>query len=94
MTLTRACIIKAVSNNTGFSKKRCAQLFERLVETIKETLGSGEDILITNFGKFSVRNNDKRIRRKNNINEDFVPEARRVVCFRCSPKLRVKISAQ
>jgi integration host factor subunit alpha len=91
-TLTRAGIIQAVHNQLSLSRKECAEMVETLLEIIKSTLASGEDVLISGFGKFSVK--DKKARRGRNpaTNEDLMLEPRRVVTFKCSGKLRDQIN--
>ena len=69
-------------------------MIETLLELIKFTLASGEDVLISGFGKFCV--NDKRQRKGRNpaTGEDMILAARRVVTFKCSGQLRDKINHQ
>jgi len=65
---------------------------ESLIEVIKSSLESGDDVLVSGFGKFCVKG--KRVRRGRNpaTGEDMKLEARRVVIFRCSRQLRDKIN--
>ena len=67
-------------------------MIETLLELIKFTLASGEDVLISGFGKFCL--NEKRQRRGRNpaTGEDMILAARRVVTFKCSGQLRDKIN--
>jgi integration host factor subunit alpha len=67
-------------------------MIETLLELIKFTLASGEDVLISGFGKFCV--NEKRQRKGRNpaTGEDMMLAARRVVTFKCSGQLRDKIN--
>jgi len=90
--LTKAVIVESVQNQLGFPKKDCIDMVENLLEIIKSTLVSGEDVLISGFGKFSVK--DKKARRGRNpaTNEDLILEPRRVVTFKCSGKLRDRIN--
>ena len=60
MTLTKARIAEAVWNKTDIPKSRSAELVETLFEVIKQTLESGEDVKISGFGKFSVRQKQER----------------------------------
>ena len=53
--LTRAGIVESVHNRLRIPKKECAETFETLLGIIKSTLASGEDILISGFGKFNVK---------------------------------------
>ena len=64
MALTKADIIESVNQQLGFPKKKSTELVEQLIEIIKSTLASGEDVLVSGFGKFCV--NDKKERRGRN----------------------------
>ena len=92
MALTKAHIIEAVANQIGFPKNHSSEIVETILEIIKRTLESGEDVLISGFGKFCV--NEKRQRRGRNpaTGEDMMLAPRRVVTFKCSGKLKVKIN--
>ncbi|MBW1766533.1 MAG: integration host factor subunit alpha [Deltaproteobacteria bacterium] len=91
MTLTKEHIIDKIYNQCGHSKRRSADLVESLLEIIKSTLASGEDVLISGFGKFCVRDKGKRRGRNPQTGEDKMLDARRVVVFRCSGRLREKV---
>ena len=92
MTLTKAQVVEALAEQNGYAKKQSVNAVETLLEIIKRTLESGEDVLISGFGKFCV--NQKRERRGRNpaTGEDMMLESRRVVTFRCSRQLRDKVS--
>ena len=53
--LTKADIVQALQTETGFTRHQSIELVESLLETIKSTLESGEDVLVSGFGKFCVR---------------------------------------
>jgi len=76
----------------GLSKGKCSQLTESLLEIIKRSLENGKDALITGFGKFCVKEKRKRRGRNPQTGEDLILDARRVVSFRCSGRLRDKIN--
>ncbi len=88
MTLTKSHLIDAIAEQNGFSKKKSTETVETILEIIKSTLVSGEDVLISGFGKFCVK--EKRARKGRNpaTGEDMMLASRRVVTFRCSGKLR------
>jgi len=65
---------------------------EKILETMKETLESGGDVLLSRFGKFSVRNKKARRGRNHATGKDLTLEPRRVVTFRSSPVLRAKLN--
>ncbi len=92
MTLTKAHIIETICDQIGYNKKLSAEAVESLLEIIKRTLESGEDILISGFGKFCV--NEKKARRGRNpaTGADLMLKPRRVVTFKCSGKLRDRIN--
>jgi integration host factor subunit alpha len=92
MTLTKADMIDSIHNGLDMPRHRCSQVIESMLEIIKETLAKDEDILISGFGKFCVK--DKRTRRGRNpaTGEDLMLDARKVVIFKCSGVLRDKIN--
>ena len=92
MTLTKADIVEAVAEQNGYTNKRSFEIVETLLEIIKGTLESGEDVMISNFGKFCV--NEKKERMVWNIpaGEPMMLEPRKVVTFKCSGQLRDKIN--
>ena len=92
MALTKDEIVKSLAKETGCQLNQSVEMIETLLELIKFTLASGEDVLISGFGKFCV--NEKRQRRGRNpaTGEDMMLDARRVVTFRCSRQLRDKIN--
>ena len=92
MTLTKNDIIDQVRDSLGFPKKQSAELVERLIELIKESLQSGDDVLVSGFGKFCVKEKKERKGRNPATGEDAILPARRVVVFKCSGKLRGKIN--
>ena len=61
MTLTKSHLINAIAEQNGFTQKKSSETVETILEIIKSTLGSGEDVLISGFGKFCVQ--EKRERR-------------------------------
>ncbi len=92
MTLTKAAIIETVAEKIGYTKNQSSDMIETLLEIIKRTLASGEDVLVSGFGKFCVKTKQERRGRNPATGEDMMLEPRKVVTFRCSRKLRDKIS--
>lgn len=92
MALTKVDIIDAVQTETSFSKNQCTNLVESLIEIMKDTLASGEDVLISGFGKFCVKEKRERRGRNPSTGEDLMLRPRKVVTFNCSGKLREKIN--
>jgi integration host factor subunit alpha len=90
MALTKSDIVASV-HNLGLTKKKSVEVIENLLEIIKRSLESSEDVLISGFGKFCVKNKAKRRGRNPATGEDLMLRDRRVVTFKCSGKLRHKI---
>ncbi|MEW5814999.1 MAG: integration host factor subunit alpha [Spirochaetota bacterium] len=94
MTLTKAQITENIQNRLQISKKESAKLVETVLKLIKNTLGSGEDVLISGFGKFRVRKKNERIGRNPATDKPLLLISRKVVTFKCSGKLRKKINGK
>lgn len=93
MTCTKARIVDSVYNQLGLPKESCAKLVESLLEIIKRTLENGEDVLISGFGRFCVKDKDRRRGRNPQTGEEMMLGKRRVVTFRCSGALRDRVKA-
>lgn len=91
MALTKNDIVTEV-HNLGFTKKKSIDIIESLLEIIKGTLEDGNDVLISGFGKFCVKEKKKRRGRNPATGEDLMLRKRKVVTFKCSGKLRNKIN--
>ena len=94
MTLTKAMIIDVIHNQLGYPKNKSAELLEILLEIMKSTLEKGEDVLISGFGKFCVKDKQERRGRNPATGDDMLLSKRRVVTFRCSHLLRSKINGE
>jgi integration host factor subunit alpha len=94
MTLTKIQIVESVQNQTGFPRNRSLEIVETLLEIIKRTLTSGEDVLVSGFGKFSVREKKERRGRNPATGDDMMLSPRKVVTFKCSGKLRERVNKE
>jgi len=94
MTLTKDHIISSIGNRLGVSKFESSRLVESVLETIKTSLSNGEDVLISGFGKFSVRKKAPRKGRNPATGEDLPLGARTVVTSRCSTEMRDRINGK
>ena len=92
MALTKAQIVELIQNHIGLPKNKTTEIAETLLEIIKNTLASGEDVMISNFGKFCVKSKKERRGRNPATGEDMMLVPRKVVTFTCSGKLRDKIN--
>jgi integration host factor subunit alpha len=93
MALTKAQIVEALAEQIGYPKNQSANTVETLLEIIKRTLESGEDVMISGFGKFCVKEKRERRGRNPATGKDLMLEPRKVVTFRCSRQLRDKINS-
>ena len=91
MALTKSDIVATV-HELGFTKKKSVDIIESLLEIIKGTLEKSEDVLISGFGKFCVKNKRQRRGRNPATGQDLILRERRVTTFKCSGKLRSKIN--
>lgn len=92
MTLTKDNLISAIVEANGYPRNQTVELVETLLELIKYRLVSGEDVLISGFGKFCVKEKHERRGRNPATGDSMMLRSRRVVTFRCSRRLRDKIS--
>ena len=93
MALTKSDIVANV-NGVGFTKKQSVEIIESLLEIIKSTLAQSDDLLISGFGKFCVKEKKERRGRNPATGADLTLRARKVVTFKCSGKLRDKINGR
>ena len=93
MALTKADIIDSIMDQIGFTNNKSIDVSETLIEIIKRTLASGEDVLVSGFGKFCVNEKAKRRGRNPATGDAMMLRPRRVVTFKCSGKLRRKINS-
>ena len=94
MTLTKAELIDSMYNQVGLSKTKSAQVIESLLEIIKKTLENGEDVLISGFGKFCVKDRKPKKWRNYRTGEYEILAERRVVTFKCSGVLKGKVNGE
>jgi integration host factor subunit alpha len=92
MALTKAEIVDSVNDQIGFTKNHSFEIIETLLEIIKKSLESGEDVLVSGFGKFCVKEKRERKGRNPATDEDMILKPRKVVTFKCSGSLRKKIN--
>ena len=93
MALTKAEIVQVVTEKAGLTKNKSANAVECVLEIIKSTLASGDDVLISGFGKFCVREKSQRRGRNPATGDSLMLPARRVVTFKCSGKLRERCNS-
>ena len=94
MTVTKAKLIDHLYGKSSFSREESSATIESLLEIIKHTLESGEDLLISGFGKFIVKEKKSRRGRNPYTGNDLFLDARRIITFKCSNNLREKINVK
>ena len=94
MACTKAGIIVHILSEGGLNKKEAGAVLESTLEIIKQTLESGEDVLISGFGKFCVKEKGKGRGKNPSTGNDLMLDARRVVVFRCSPLMNRKTNGK
>lgn len=91
MALTKSDIVAKV-HELGFTKKRAVDTVESLLEIIKSTLAQGDDVLVSGFGKFCIKDKKQRRGRNPATGSDLILRERKVVTFKCSGKLRNRVN--
>ena len=94
MALTKDHLVSALAEANGYHRNQAVELVETLLELIKSKLVSGENVLISGFGKFCVREKRERRGRNPATGESMMLAPRRVVTFKWSGRLRAKINQQ
>ena len=84
MALTKAEIIQNINQELGFPQKKSNEVVEQLIETIKSTLASGVDVLVSGFGRFCVNEKKERKGRNPATGDAMMLRPRRVVTFKVS----------
>ncbi|MCG6909164.1 MAG: integration host factor subunit alpha [Deltaproteobacteria bacterium] len=92
MALTKSDIVTKV-HALGFTQKKAVDTIESLLEIIKTTLARGDDVLVSGFGKFCVKEKNQRRGRNPATGSDLLLRERKVVTFKCSGKLRDRVNS-
>ena len=92
MALTKIEIVNSIADQIGFPKYHSSEIVENLLEIIKRTLESGDDVMISNFGKFCVKEKGERRGRNPSTGKDMMMKPRKVVTFRCSGRLKKMVN--
>jgi integration host factor subunit alpha len=92
-SITRADLADAVYQNVGLSRTESADLVEQVLREICTTLASGENVKLSSFGIFRVRDQDKRIGRNPKTGDEVPIEPRKAVTFSASDVLKAYVNA-
>lgn len=93
MSLTKDTLANRLQTQLGLKRKESLELVEGLLDIMKETLTQGEDLLISGFGKFSVRQKKERRGRNPQTRENLILRSRKVLVFRASGVLRKRLNS-
>jgi integration host factor subunit alpha len=92
VAITKEKLITNLQTQLGMDRQGSRKVFERLLKIMKDTLSQGENLLISGFGKFSVRQKRARRGRNPQTKERMTLAARRVLVFKASGVLRKRIN--
>ena len=94
MSITKAHLSDSIHNQLGLPQNQSVQALESILEIIKKTLEKGEDVLISGFGKFCVKEKRERRGRNPQTGKDLMLGSRNVVGFKCSGKLKERMNGE
>jgi integration host factor subunit alpha len=94
MALTKQVLAEMVSEKLVIPKKQSIKIVESLIGIIKASLESGNDVLVSGFGKFCVKDKKERKGRNPATGEDLMLKPRRVVTFKWSGQLRDRVNGK
>ncbi len=93
MALTKAEIADRLFDEVGLNKREAKEFVDAFFEAIKEALEGGENVKLSGFGNFQLREKNQRPGRNPKTGEEIPISARRVVTFRPGQKLRARVEA-
>jgi integration host factor subunit alpha len=93
MALTKAEIAEALFENVGLNKREAKEFVEAFFELIRNSLERGEQVKLSGFGNFDLRQKNKRPGRNPKTGKEIPISARRVVTFRSGQKLKLKVES-
>ena len=93
MTITKLDLTRHLSDTTGLTARECKAVVETFFDTIRVILAAGEDVKLSGFGNFTLRDKRARPGRNPKNGKQFEISARRVVTFRASPLLKGRCAA-
>jgi integration host factor subunit alpha len=94
MSLAKVDIVDRVTETIGFTRKKSSDTVECLLETIKRALESGDDVLVSGFGKFLIQHKAPRKGRNPATGDEMLLPPRKRVAFKCSGKLRERLNRE
>ena len=92
--MTKADIVEKIAEKCGITKRESIDMVEAVFSILKSTLEIGEDIKISGFGKFEIKNKHERKGRNPQTGEAIVIEARRILSFKPSTILKAAVNSR
>ena len=93
MALTKANMAESLFNELGLNKREARELVDSFFEDLRSALAVGEQVKLSGFGNFDLRDKNKRPGRDPKTGEEIPITARRVVTFRPGQKLKARVEA-
>lgn len=93
MALTKAAIAEMLFEELGLNKREAKEFVEEFFEQVRQALEEGNDVKLSGFGNFILRNKSERPGRNPKTGEEIPISARRVVTFRPGQKLKARVEA-
>ncbi len=93
MAITKADFAERLFDELGLNKREAKEMVEYFFEEIKGSLEHGEQVKVSGFGKFELRDKNSRPGRNPKTGEEIPVTARRVVTFRSGQKLKARVEA-
>ena len=93
MTLTKANMVESLFNEMGLTKREAGELIDLTFQELGASLAVGEQVKLSGFGNFDLRDKDERPGRNPKTGEKIPISARRVVTFRAGQKLKARVEA-
>ncbi len=91
MTITKNTLVEMLHNEVGLNKREAKEFIEMFFESLKKNLEDGNDIKISGFGNFTLREKNARPGRNPKTGEEVLIKERRVVTFKSGLKLKNKL---
>ncbi len=93
MALTKADMAESLFNELGLNKREARELVDFFYEDLRTALATGEQVKLSGFGNFDLRDKNRRPGRNPKTGEEIPITARRVVTFRPGQKLKARVEA-
>jgi integration host factor subunit alpha len=93
MALTKAEMAEALFNQLGLNKREARELVDLFFEELRHSLSNGEQVKLSGFGNFDLRDKNQRPGRNPKTGQEIPISARRVVTFRPGQKLKAKVES-